>query len=162
MSPLLRCAWLVPLVFAWLQDADDGFMVQTRRVFDLDGLAWTAPRGGASLGSALPMTRRGDRWLHEFEVDRAGTARLELDWSPGPDGMLVELLLDGQRLDPPRDAWRPTPRRVLADLGSRWLGPGRHLLEIVCREQRAGVLDVHALVVRPPRLRPIEAADDGR
>ena len=170
----MLAAWLLSLALAllpWARSAvEDEALVQARRVVALDQGAWTrsgAPAGG---GPRLDLRGRGDRWLLEFGVDRGGMARIELDWTPGPDGMLVELLLDGQRLGAPRDAWRPTPRRVRADLGSRWLGPGRHLLEIVCREQRVGHLDVHELLVRPPRLEqpaeagtPDEATDvDGR
>jgi hypothetical protein len=153
VNGLVRLTWLLPFALAWLQ-ADDELLVQPRRTFDLEGLAWHSPRFDDPGGPELLMALRGDRWLYEFDVDQAGTARLELDWTPGPTGMLVELLLAGQRLGPPRDAWRPTPRRVLADLGSRWLGPGRHLLEIVCREQSPGLVVVHELVVRPPRIAP--------
>jgi len=44
------------------------------------------------------------------------------------------VVLDGQRLAPPRDAWRPTQRVLSSDLGGVWLGRGAHLLAFVARE----------------------------
>jgi hypothetical protein len=114
---------------------------------DLSGAIWTndsrpAPPpavsgAGAAALVTLPQRARGERWAMVFETDAAGTARLLLEHRGGPDGLLYEVVLDGQRLTPARDAWRPTQRDVRVDLGPQWLGPGSHLLEFVAREQPA-------------------------
>ena len=98
----------------------------------------------------LPFERRNARWATVFETAGPGTARLTLHWAGGPDGLLFEVVLDGQRLAPPRDGWRPSARGLSTDLGSRWLGQGRHLLEFVSREQAApgACLRLHALELR--------------
>jgi hypothetical protein len=75
------------------------------------------------------------RWACEFSTDAGATRRLQLGWRGGPEGLLFEVVLDGVRLSPPRDAWRPTPRALRSDLGPVWLGRGAHLLELVAREQ---------------------------
>jgi hypothetical protein len=86
---------------------------------------------------ALPCDARGVRWATSFETERGCMARLTLDWNGGPDGLLFEVVIDGQRLMPARDAWRPSPRELASDLGPFWLGPGGHLFEIVAREKPA-------------------------
>jgi hypothetical protein len=98
----------------------------------------------------LPFARRNVRWATQFETVEPGTARLVLHWRGGPDGLLHEVVLDGQRLPPPRDGWRPSSRDLSTDLGSRWLGEGRHLLEFVAREQAApdACLRLRALELR--------------
>lgn len=99
----------------------------------------------------LPYDAVGRRWSTTFETGASGVARLFLDWSPGPDGMLFEVVLDGVRLPPPRDGWRPSRRRLVSDLGPRWLGRGRHMLEFVAREDvHDAALVLHALELRPP------------
>ena len=85
----------------------------------------------------LPVDARGVRWATSFDTESGRMARLALDWSGGPDGLLLEVVIDGQRLLPARDAWRPSPRALHTDLGSLWLGPGGHLFEIVAREKPA-------------------------
>ena len=92
--------------------------------------------GGRALVS-LPCDERGVRWATTFETGTGRMARLTLDWNGGPDGLLFEVVVDGQRLLPARDAWRPSPRALRTDLGSLWLGPGGHLFEIVAREKPA-------------------------
>jgi hypothetical protein len=82
----------------------------------------------------LPFDAAGVRWAHVFHTEEAAMMRLELEWRPGPEGALFEVVLDGQRLRPPRDGWRPTERGVRTDLGAIWLGAGGHLLEFVSRE----------------------------
>lgn len=97
----------------------------------------------------LPCTARGTRWTTVFTTSRHDTWRAILELDAGPDGPLYEVVLDGRRLRPTRDAWRPTPRRVRVDLGSVWLGGGRHLLELVAREEREdAALRPRALVLR--------------
>lgn len=91
----------------------------------------------------LVFDARGVRWSTEFSTSEPATFRLLLDWTADDDGLLFELVLDGERLSPPRDGWRPGRRRLLSDLGSRWLGAGRHLLEFVAREQPAGLAQLH-------------------
>ena len=86
----------------------------------------------------LPCIARGVRWATSFDTESGRMSRLSLDWAGGPDGLLFEVVVDGQRLLPARDAWRPSPRGLRSDLGSLWLGPGGHLFEIVAREQPAG------------------------
>jgi hypothetical protein len=86
---------------------------------------------------ALPCDSKGVRWATHFDTERGRMARLTLEWTGGPDGLLFEVVIDGQRLLPPRDAWRPSPRELASDLGPLWLGPGGHLFEIVAREQPA-------------------------
>ena len=96
-----------------------------------------APGGGERALVTLPLDARGARWATTFQTDAGRMARLLLDWSGGPDGVLLEVVVDGQRLLPARDAWRPSPRALRTDLGSLWLGPGGHLFEIVAREKPA-------------------------
>ena len=98
----------------------------------------------------LHGTAMGDRWATVFVTPQATTHRLALDWQPGPDGALFEIVIDGERLSPPRDGWRPRQRRLVTDLGSRWLGKGEHLLEFVFREQADARLRLHALELRAP------------
>ena len=85
----------------------------------------------------LPLDARGVRWATTFDTESGRMARLALDWAGGPDGLLLEVVIDGQRLLPARDSWRPSPRALHTDLGSLWLGPGGHLFEIVAREKPA-------------------------
>ena len=99
----------------------------------------------------LPVSGAGVRWQTTFETDAPGTVRLFLDWRPGPDGLLIEVLLDGQRQQPLLDGWRPTERPALTDLGPRWLGEGEHLLEFIAREDvEVGTLVLRALELRDP------------
>jgi hypothetical protein len=86
----------------------------------------------------LPCPKRDARWTCEFSTEDAFTARLLLDWRGSPDGLLFELMLDGRRLSPARDGWRPSARDLRSDLGSVWLGAGRHLLEVLPREAAPG------------------------
>ncbi|HTE04668.1 MAG TPA: hypothetical protein VK824_00625 [Planctomycetota bacterium] len=107
-----------------------------------------APGGPDTDGVVLPCEARGVRWATTFVTEAAFTARLQLDWNPGPDGLLFEVVLDGQRLPPPRDGWRPSPRALSSDLGPAWLGRGSHLLEFVAREESpSSALHVRALVL---------------
>ncbi len=99
----------------------------------------------------LPCPKRDARWTCEFTTDEAFTARVYLDWRPGPDGLLFEMLLDGRRLSPPRDGWRPAPRDLRSDLGSAWLGRGSHLFEVLPREAAPrGALRLRALLLQRP------------
>jgi len=115
----------------------------------LDGAESALPGlvgAGASTRVRLPVRASGQRWATQFETARPGTFRLVLEWQPGPDGLLFEILLDGERQPPPRDGWRPTSRALRTDLGSRWLGDGQHLLEFIAREEvAAGALELGAL-----------------
>jgi hypothetical protein len=83
----------------------------------------------------LPFDAAGVRWAHVFDTEEAAMMRMELEWRPGPGGALFEIILNGQRLQPSRDGWRPTERGVRSDLGAMWLGAGNHLLEFVSREE---------------------------
>ncbi|HEX5010282.1 MAG TPA: hypothetical protein VFY71_07765 [Planctomycetota bacterium] len=117
------------------------------QVVDLAGAAWTrdgrAPDAAPPVLSApdtpslveLSFPKPGTRWACEFSTDEAATCRLALSWQGGPEGLLFEVVLDGQRLSPPRDGWRPTRRGLRSDLGSVWVGRGAHLLEFVAREK---------------------------
>ncbi len=120
----------------------------TRNGVASDDLARGAP-GTPDAGSvALPLSERGVRWAMQWSTPEAFSARLALDWNPGPDGALFEVVLDGQRLSPVRDAWRPSSRELRSDLGAAWLGAGTHLLEFVAREQSAAAeLHLRALVM---------------
>jgi hypothetical protein len=89
----------------------------------------------APMLAELAFTRMGQRWACEFTTDAPQTRRLALRWQGAPDGLLFEVVLDGQRLSPPRDGWRPSPRPLASDLGGVWLGAGAHLLEFVAREK---------------------------
>lgn len=82
----------------------------------------------------LPFDSVGVRWAHVFVTEQAAMMRMELEWRPGPAGALFEVILNGRRLSPARDGWRPTERGVRTDLGAMWLGRGKHLLEFVSRE----------------------------
>jgi hypothetical protein len=93
-----------------------------------------APEGEPALAE-LSFTRLGQRWACEFSTQEPQTRRLTLRWQGAPDGLLFEIVLDGQRLSPPRDGWRPSPRALASDLGGVWLGAGAHLLEFVAREK---------------------------
>ncbi|MGQ0553103.1 MAG: hypothetical protein ACT4PU_07770 [Planctomycetota bacterium] len=95
----------------------------------------------------LPIDRMGRRWAVVLEAAAVGSARLHLDFAGDPAGLLFEVQLDGQRLLPLIDGWRPAAKPLAADLGTVWLGPGPHLLEFVAREQPAG-----AGVLRPAAL----------
>ena len=117
------------------------------QVVDLAAAAWTRdglppdaappvlPMPGAPSQVELAFPKLGTRWACEFSTDAPATRRLALSWQGAPDGLLFEVVLDGQRLSPPRDAWRPTARTLHSDLGSVWLGRGAHLLEFVAREK---------------------------
>lgn len=99
----------------------------------------------------LPFDGMGVRWSTVFRTEGAATRRLFLSWDPGPDGLLFEVLLDGERQPPPRDGWRPTSRHLVSDLGPRWLGDGEHLLEFISREKvERGALALRSLELRPP------------
>jgi hypothetical protein len=113
---------------------------------DLAHASWTrngvpppaAPAvAGEPAAAELAFDAPGVRWACEFGTEAAQTRRLQLDWRGAPDGLLFEVVLDGVRLSPPRDGWRPSPRALRSDLGSVWLGRGAHLLEFVAREQPA-------------------------
>lgn len=119
---------------------------------DLAGCDWT--KDGARVtweqdGDVVPLSSdgRGTRWATVFATEEGFQARLSLQWVGGPDGYLYELQVDGQRVPPARDAWRPTRRPITSDLGSVWLGPGRHLVEFIAREQSQGAIHVHRLLV---------------
>lgn len=122
-------------------------------IFMRNGLPSDAPTRGApgtaEAGSVrLAFSERGVRWAMQWSSSEAFTARLALEWIPGPDGALFEVVLDGQRLSPARDGWRPSAREVTSDLGPVWLGAGGHLLEFVAREQSPdAALHLRALVL---------------
>ncbi len=101
-------------------------------------------------GVELDFDQQGIRWAVIFETGAEGMVRLGLDWDPGPDGLLFEVVLDGRRLSPSRDGWRPAPKRLTTDLGPAWLGAGRHLLEFVSREQTRGAFGLRRLAWTPP------------
>jgi hypothetical protein len=128
---------------------------------DLAGATWTrngeasdlptVEGEGADAVVRLPCDGMGVRWGTVFTTEGRATARLFLDFEPGPEGLLFEVVVDGERLPPPRDGWRPTRRRLVVDLGPRWLGEGRHLLELVAREDRPdGALHLAHLELRAP------------
>ena len=129
---------------------------------DLAHASWTrngvAPAAapavaGEPAAAELAFDAPGVRWACEFSTAEAQTRRLALDWRGAPDGLLFEIVLDGVRLSPPRDGWRPTARELHVDLGAVWLGRGAHLLEFVAREQPAGAgarLRVAALELGEP------------
>ncbi len=129
----------------------------TRNGVPVDGLARehltkSAQEPGAPpLRVRLPVDGRGVRWATVFSTVAAGTHRLQLDWEPGPEGMLFEILLDGERVSPARDAWRPSRRHLRTDLGPRWLGAGAHLIEFIAREEVSqGELVLRSLDLRAP------------
>jgi len=129
---------VVPLAdLAWARDAEAADDVVRE---DVDGARRVV----------LPVDAAGVRWSTVFTTDGAATHRLALSWDPGPDGLLVEVLIDGERQPPPLDGWRPTRRHVLTDLGPRWLGDGEHLVEFVAREE----VEEGAIVLRAMELRP--------
>ena len=97
----------------------------------------------------LPVNGTGVRWSTVIRTQGAATYRLLLSWDPGPDGLLFEVLIDGERHPPPRDGWRPSSRHLMSDLGPRWLGDGDHLLEFIARED----VDAGTLVFRQLELR---------
>jgi len=131
---------------------------------DLAGAQWTrngvlpesppvqlAADGEVPAHVALPMGERPLRWALRFTTAQAATHRLWLDWAGGPDGLVFEVMLDGEPLRPARDAWRPTLRGLRSDLGPRWLGQGEHLLEFIARETSPGAaLRLSALELLPP------------
>lgn len=90
---------------------------------------------GSAAVVELAFDTAGVRWACEFTTADAATRRLHLRWRGAPDGLLFEVVLDGQRLSPPRDGWRPGARDLVSDLGGVWLGRGAHLFEVVAREQ---------------------------
>jgi len=133
-------------------------------VVDLAHATWTrngiAPASAPVVGEApapatveLVFDATGVRWACEFPTDEARMRRLSLAWRGAPDGVLFELVLDGARLSPPRDGWRPSPRELHSDLGAVWLGRGAHLLEFVAREKPPdgkGALRLAALELGEP------------
>lgn len=141
-------------------------------VLDLAGAAWSrdgepaepqrvtlpAPPAGASANEAgtaraavLDFSGLGTRWTTTITCERPRSVRLLLRARGGPDGLLVEALLDGRRLRPAHDTWRPAARALRFDLGPAWLGPGEHLLEIVGREKVGHAkLPVTTLELRAP------------
>ena len=109
-------------------------------------------QGAAPVRVLLPVDGRGVRWATVFSTATAATHRLQLDWDPGPEGMLFEILIDGERQSPVHDGWRPSSRRLMTDLGPRWLGAGQHLIEFIAREQvPAGELVLRSLQLRSPQ-----------
>ena len=126
-----------------LELGDDGQPLGAPGSVSLDGPVLladpVAPRAEGDLVELTFYTVGGSwpRWSTVFSTpdDDAFMARLSLEWEGGPGGALFEVVLDGRRLSPPRDAWRPTDRPLVSDLGPAWLGPGRHLLEFVLRER---------------------------
>ena len=125
------------------------------RQVDLGSAVWE--RNGRTqqtgVGDGLAFDRRGVHWATVFSIDAPGTYALRLDFEPGPDGCLMELMLDGRRLGLPRDGWRPTRRTIVSEVDARWLGPGGHLLEFVAREEvsEAAVRPRALLLLRQPR-----------
>lgn len=132
-----------------------------RAEIDLACATWTAngqPHDGVRSDPGppalvhLPIDAQGLRWATIFSTEAAATFRLYLRWQPAADGLLFEVVLDGERLAPPRDGWRPSPRDLLTDLGPRWLGHGTHRLEFVAREDPGGPAALHlaSLQLRDP------------
>jgi hypothetical protein len=158
---VLVCLCLVLAPTPPLPGGDDPGDRALLQSVDLAGASWSrngeapedAPDAGGDPGLVhLPFDAQGVRWSCRFRTEQALTARLYLDWSPAQDGLLFELVIDGERLPPARDGWRPDARRLLVDLGSRWLGQGEHLLEFVAREtpEDVGLLHLTALELREP------------
>lgn len=116
----------------------------------LDGVQHPASAIIEGFGVSLLQPELGVRWSFVFHTEQPGTARMFLDWFPGPEGLVIELVIDGERLVPARDGWRPTQRQERADLGSRWFGAGDHLVEIVAREGGGGGTQVRSLELRDP------------
>jgi hypothetical protein len=83
----------------------------------------------------LDFAGLGTRWSTTFTRADPANLRPVLVAQGGPDGLLIEVVLDGRRLRPAHDTWRPSVGPLRLDLGPVWLGPGEHLLEIVGREK---------------------------
>ena len=163
---LLGCLLLAALLPLRPTPAARAPAVADAPVVDLAGASWTldgeppatppvtaggGPDDALPRHVLLPMPASNRRWAMRFGTDAAGTVRLGLEWVGAPDGLLYEIVLDGEPLSPARDAWRPTPRALSADLGARWLGAGGHLLEFVARERSAdGCLRLVSLRLGPP------------
>ena len=108
-------------------------------------------REGEGKRVRLPVDGTGVRWSTVFSTESPGTHRLFLSWDPGSTGLLFEILIDGERQPPPRDGWRPTSRHLVSDLGPRWLGEGKHLLEFIARENvEQGEMVIRSLELRSP------------
>ncbi len=149
------------LALAWLLGAapapSDGPTIDlARAAWQLDGRAPpSAPQLLVIDGAthvALPLAARGTRWSTQLDAGPGATYRLLLDARGGPDGLLLEVVLDGARLRPVHDTWRPSAGPLRLDLGPTWLGPGPHLLEFVAREApvRPAVLRLAALQLLDP------------
>ncbi|GJM21023.1 MAG: hypothetical protein DHS20C15_09380 [Planctomycetota bacterium] len=119
----------------------------------LDGLAQPKPErvtAGDLSEIRLPWKELGERWSCVFAVEQAESARLQLEWTPDERGLVYEILINGEPLVPARDGWRPSARTLHSDLGTRWFGPGRHLVEFVCRESGGGALRLRSLKLETP------------
>lgn len=119
----------------------------------LDELKQPAPERSTPGDDAeirLPWNELGERWSCVFAVEQAASARLNLEWTPDAEGLVFEILINGEPLVPARDGWRPTARTIHSDLGTRWFGEGRHLIEFVCRETGGGALRLRSLKLETP------------
>lgn len=135
-------------------------LLEARGTLELAGVAWSrdgvlqpTPPATPEGYVELPGGPLGRRWAFVFHTERAGSARLHLDWRPGPEGGIIEFVLDGERLSPARDGWRPVDTPERADLGTRWFGAGEHLVEIVAREAGLTVTRLRALELIDPGAR---------
>lgn len=154
-KPLIALAVLLSVLVSWRAVPVEPVVVPlgaaewSRNGEPVEGLVREEIDGDARV--TLPVDGMGVRWSTVFSTEGAGTYRLFLSWDPGPEGLLFEVLLDGERLPPPRDGWRPTSRHLTSDLGPRWLGKGDHLLEFIAREKvESGELVLRELELRPP------------
>lgn len=134
---------------------------QTTLEFDLAAGPWTRNAepvevpvlGGGPDDAAVVLSfdELGTRWSTTFATEQPTTWRLSIDWQLGEQGLLIEIMIDGEPLPPLRDLWRPTARPQHADLGPRWLGAGEHLLEFIAREAvDDGTLPVQRLTLQRP------------
>ncbi len=86
----------------------------------------------------------GGRWTTTFDVTKPVTAALLLE-TVVDDSPVVEFLLDGERVGPMRDMWRPSERALKIELGVHFLAPGLHVFDVVFLEDVAAGFDLDTI-----------------
>lgn len=109
-------------------------------------LAHDALGGADALPVVLVADQQGIRWTTTFALDAPTTAALSIAVET-IEGAVVEFVLDGERVGPLRDLWRPSRRELTVELGVHALSAGEHVLDVVFLEGGASQLGIEELVL---------------